>query len=511
MRGENSGLNKAIMPFFYKDMLSIKAPFHPSDDKLDALAEFVTQNTINDSSTIPAGYTYLSQFIDHDISLDAIGRRFPWEIKHRPAELYNKRSPFFNLDTLYSVDDKQSFTEVDRSDLMETKSLLKIGQTIPDGKKPSFKNDLPRYANSVKARIVDGRNDENLGVAQTHVAFIRFHNAIVKHLGGDNTTEMFEEARRRTIRHYQWIILHDFLPKLVKKEVLEDVIKNGNKFYYPTDDDVFIPLEFSVGAYRAGHSMIRNTYNWNLNFNNDPNSPRASIKDLIKFTGSSCDKKFDCMAGEMGLPNIWIINWNWFYNINDLMHTDSEHFNTTAKLNTNISTTLGNLAPKLVNGFNRLFSLPAFDLYRTRAMELPAGQMIAGMMTSKMDIRVLQPEEIEPLLPKALEKEFSVETPLWFYLLAEAELNKNAQGKSAETMGDVGSRIIAETFVELLKRSEYSIFDIDFPSHPDFLGEKPDNSGDNNNSGNPAKFGMAELLNFVEKIEPGFLNPLATS
>ncbi len=87
--------------------------------------------------------------------------------------------------------------------------------------------------------IVDGRNDENLAVAQTQVAFIKFHNAIVKKLNEADTIELFEKARRIAIRHYQWIILHDFLPKIVKKSVFDDVLENSNKFYFPDPANPF--------------------------------------------------------------------------------------------------------------------------------------------------------------------------------------------------------------------------------------------------------------------------------
>ncbi len=479
--------------------MSIKTPFDPTNTQLDKLAEFMTRNTNNDNSSTPAGYTYLSQFIDHDIALDSMSGVLPWNVTVKPQTINNNRTPFFDLETIYGVDDSPNPNMVTRSELMENKSRLKVGWTMPDGEKRIFPNDLPRYPDRAKAWIVDERNDENLAVAQTQVAFIKFHNAIVSRLGGADTKELFEEARRIAILHYQWIILHDFLPRIIKKSVLDDVLNYGNKFYRPAADDTFMPLEFSGGAYRMGHSMVRNMYQWNRIFSDpDPNyiQHRAIIHDLIKFTGSSCSKGFQCMDKKKNLPSDWIINWNWFYDIDNSMSKERERFNFASKINTYISKLLGMLSAATVTGFYRIYSLPAFDLYRARVMSLPTGQAVAAKILNETTTPILQPQQIAPLLPEELKKEFSIRTPIWFYLLAEAQLNKNEHNKYCETLGEVGSRVVAETFVELLKRSKPSIFDMDFSNSSDFLGKN-------------GRFGMPEMLKFVESKEPGFLNPIA--
>ena len=474
--------------FDYKEMLAIEAPFNPTDDDLNVLAEFMAM--AEDSMKTPAGYTYLSQFITHDISFESESRIRPWKTIN-PTIISNMRNPVFNLETIYGIGVPSEEETILPAYLMETKAKLKLGDTIfPEDfsfsqVNKTFPNDLPRTPDSPKALLVDPRNDENLAIAQTHVAFIKFHNAIVEDLGGADTTALFEEARRIAIQHYQFIILHDFLPRVIKKSVLDDVLANGNKFYRPAPDATFLPLEFSVAAYRMGHSMVANSYQWNSIFNNDDGAVKATLDQLSVFTGNGG------MGGKNNLLSDWIINWNWFYDINNSMSKQRNRFNLAMKIDTSIASQLGFMNPG-TGTFKRECSLAALDLYRGRALGLPTGQAVANKIAIQTPVRILAPEQIENLLPENLKSIFSTHTPLWFYFLAEAEINEKGR-----TLGDVGSRIVAETFVELLKRSPFSILKNKI-SPAEFLGTKA------------GKFGMAEMLKFIASKNKVFdeLNPI---
>ena len=50
---------------------------------------------------IPAGYTYLGQFIDHDLTMDVTEVRLGEDVS--PAELLQARSPSLDLDSLYGA------------------------------------------------------------------------------------------------------------------------------------------------------------------------------------------------------------------------------------------------------------------------------------------------------------------------------------------------------------------------------------------------------------------------
>jgi hypothetical protein len=72
----------------------------------------------------------------------------------------------------------------------------------------------------------------------------------------------FDEVRRIVVWHYQWIAIHDFLRQVVDREVLTDVLENGPRFYHPRKW-AYIPVEFSGAAFRFGHSMTRESYDFN--------------------------------------------------------------------------------------------------------------------------------------------------------------------------------------------------------------------------------------------------------
>ena len=102
---------------------------------------------------------------------------------------------------------------------------------------------------------------------------LRFHNAVVADVAADlgpgfTAEEIFAEAQRIVRWHYQWIVLHEFLPHTVGQPMTDDVLTNGPKFYRWRNDP-FIPVEFSVAAYRFGHSQVRPSYRAKLRHQRD--------------------------------------------------------------------------------------------------------------------------------------------------------------------------------------------------------------------------------------------------
>ena len=248
------------------------------------------------NSTIPAVYTYFGQFIDHDITARTDRRN---EVGHvidedlRPvapatvkAAVRNERVPALDLDSVYG--DGPTFPggpETDAKDIYDG-IKLKVGKVALVGKEGQDPNipgvriplqadldrDLPRglEGNPSKANIADGRNDENLIVAQLHVAFLRFHNATVdwirQHEPYYTDQAVFERARELVRWHYQWLVVHDYLATVALPGVVDEVVLQGNKLYEKRNGEVWMPLEFSVAAFRFGHTMVRGAYDFNRNF-----------------------------------------------------------------------------------------------------------------------------------------------------------------------------------------------------------------------------------------------------
>ena len=218
---------------------------------------------------IPAGFTYLGQFVDHDLTFDATTVALGEDIS--PADLLQGRSPTLDLDSLYGFgpDDavSQKFYEADRTHL-KVGTTTRIGNLIA---REGF--DLPRVGTGNqprRANIPDQRNDENLAVAQHHAAFIRFHNRVVDRLPASiPAADRFRNARRLVVLHYQWMLKTDYLNRIVDPAIVTDVFANGRKVFEVGADPFSMPtmpVEFSVGAFRLGHSMVREAYDWNAEF-----------------------------------------------------------------------------------------------------------------------------------------------------------------------------------------------------------------------------------------------------
>nr|WP_305909397.1 heme peroxidase family protein [Methylomarinum sp. Ch1-1]MDP4522304.1 heme peroxidase family protein [Methylomarinum sp. Ch1-1] len=347
-----------------------------------------TETTMNIDSSgdtdIPAGYTYLGQFIDHDITSDPTPLTQMGAVD--PEGIDIMRSPALDLDSLYGLGPQQSPMLYEEDGVH-----LKVGLTSateegePGGPiVGGFPNDLPRDIMK-KAIIGDGRNDENLAVAQTHLAFIKFHNKqadeiAVKHpeLTGE---ALFKAAREQVILHYQSIVLTDFLPRLVEPEVLQDVLANGRKLYRDEHRHC-MPIEFSVGAYRLGHSLVRPVYEWNKVFNSS--AVPATFELLFEFSevsGTRGDGD-DPFFGKPTLPSNWIIDWTRFYDFAEVAGIVShEDLNFTRKIDTKLSFALKTLPEFQKTNVPPVFiSLATRNLLRGRLVSLPSGQEVANAM-----------------------------------------------------------------------------------------------------------------------------------
>jgi hypothetical protein len=208
-----------------------------------------------DNPQMTAGMTFLGQFLDHDITLDLTSRL---GVSQDPTSVRNFRTPAFELDSVYGSGPQAAPYLYDQSDA--GRGIKFLLEDIPGSASQSrggiTRYDVPRDSANV-AVIGDSRNDENMIISQLQVAFLKFHNAVVDQVtqttGLTNPSEIFAEAQRLVRWHYQWIIVHEFLPKTVGPELVQNVLTEGRQFYH-WQDEPFIPVEFSISAYRFGHS-----------------------------------------------------------------------------------------------------------------------------------------------------------------------------------------------------------------------------------------------------------------
>jgi len=178
-----------------------------------------------------------------------------------PRRSRNTRTPSLDLDSLYGGGPigQPSLYEPDRQRLrIESGGLFE---------------DVPRDATG-RAIIADPRNDENMMISGLQAAFIKFHNAVVDIVRAERRylpSLVFNEARRRVLWHYQWILVKEFLPQIIGQSVVSDIMSRGRRHYRPSNA-AYMPVEFQGAAYRFGHSMVRPSYRANLAATTPPRS-----------------------------------------------------------------------------------------------------------------------------------------------------------------------------------------------------------------------------------------------
>jgi hypothetical protein len=441
--------------------------------------------------TIPAGFTYLGQFVDHDLTFDKTVVMMGQNVA--PIDLLQARSPSLDLDSLYGAGP----TDPGSAQFYEADGIhLKVGTTeAADGIPAKVGHDLPRGAGSTnaakrKAIIPDPRNDENLAVAQTHCAMIRFHNRVVDTLPAA-TPNKFAKARELVIKHYQWMLRTDYLPRICAASVVNNVFNQGRKVFEvgatPTDVPT-MDIEFSVAAFRLGHSMIRGAYNWNKIFDNGS----GTLDFLFGFTALSGD-----LFGGLRLPSNWIADFRRLYDFHEnnkpALTVPPDQFNKARRIDTLLAQPLAHV-PNLTEEDNLAFR----NLTRARMVRLATGQQMATFMKGKgVNLTKLTAAQIRDGsggaslagLTQAQRQAVVQNTPLWFYILREAELN-------AGKLKGVGARIVAETLHRAMEGSDHSIVrDTTF---------KP-SLGPNNTT-----FRMVDLLFFAFEGKKALLNPVGT-
>ncbi|WP_426324328.1 peroxidase family protein [Microbacterium sp. E-13] len=406
------------------------------------------RETAPDSAT-PSGYTYVGQFVDHDITLDVSSALDAPSLVDANV-INNMRSPMLDLDSVYGKGpavDAFLYAPPAPGEPPSAFRML-LGSNLPSGlggaggaagaggmvAHTDF--DVPRTS-ALTAIIGDPRNNENLIVSQLHHAMLRFHNAIVDSLVASGFTgDVFVEAKRLATLHYQWAVLHDFLPRICGQAAVDDALASvtasvGSPFQ--------MPVEFSVAAYRFGHSMIRDEYWLNFELRNKP------MSDVFAF------------IHEPHLPvrSNWVVDFNAFFETGFAVPV----FNNARKIDSVLASALedldGNGLPNELMGV-----LAARNLLRGLVLGLPSGQATAAALgvpalTTPELTAGLPADEIAVLQQQSgllLEK-----TPLWYYVLREAMVKTGG-----EHLGPLGAKIVADTFVTMMRRDALSLLNVTF-------------------------------------------------
>jgi Animal haem peroxidase len=439
-------------------------PFRPPERLLVDLAEAMHEPTGAASlwkpySRIPAGYIPFGQFMTHDLTYD---RSPVSERSADPDGVRSFRSPRFDLDTIYA---EPPYSEMTPPRDPNDRDKLRI-DNLRDASKP---DDLPRGTNGA-ALIPDPRNDGNLLICQLHLAFLKLHNRFVDDVrrnGVDGRPvpagRVFDEARRLTRWHYQWLIVNDYLPRVVDRKTINEIrqFRDGRfrittRHYNPRHSDrPMIPVELAVAALRFGHTMLGPTY--------AVRTPHQRVdvfgRDLTR----------PVLNGLRPIPPELEVRWDLFFNVPGAQHRP---VNLARAFDSYLPKPLFELPPNILPPGDRQtlpFSLALRDLQRGAQYGLPSGQDVARTMQRKdRSVPVLSNRMIFRGSRLGDEPGWKEQAPLWFYILEEAR-----ELTGGEYLGPVGGRIVAEVVLKLLDLDRDSYLHARPVFRPVFLPARP--------------------------------------
>lgn len=372
--------------------------------------------------TIPLGMVFLGQFIDHDITLDVTSRL---DRINDPMATINFRTPTLDLDSIYgSGPDASNFLYAQGKPYLLTAA---DGTAWVEQTPEHRAHDLARSSAGV-AIIGDPRNDENRIISQLQLAFIRFHNEVVRTLEIQGVSDkiLFEEASQLVRWHYQWIVVNEFLPLMIGRAKVDQFLNKRN-FYTPTH--AFIPIEFAAAAYRFGHSMAPQRL-----------KIKSSQANAFELFGPSLGRGFSPIDDIKQ-----VVEWDVLFDIN--LASPAQRAN---KLDVLLAEDLLKL-PFLPPSNN---SLATRNLLRGQSFLLPSGEQIAASIgQSQEEINRVREYVAQSISNHNLD--LSEGTPLWYYILAEASVAGHVPN---ESLGHLGATIIGETLIGLLALDETSYF-----------------------------------------------------
>lgn len=451
----------------------------------------------NEESGIPAAFTYFGQFIDHDLTFDPASSL---QKQNDPDALVDFRTPRFDLDNLYGrgPDDQPYLYQADGL-------RFQLGAPLTGAPANANAHDLVRSPSAPnRALIGDPRNDENAIVSQLQGLWHRFHNA----LADANPDASFPQLQQEVRFHYQWILVHDFLPKIINAAVLDAVLPGASagdpnfdalrlRFYHPKKD-LFMPVEFSVAAYRYGHSMVRPGYRLNDDVLVPIFAPGPGLRNDLR--------------GFKPMEPQWAMDWRRFADLEDLHYgvapppmnpLNTLRLQLAYKMDTSLVDPLRSLPATIAS--DPPPSLAARNLLRGWRLGLPSGQAVAKAMglTPMHDDEIQigkfsgDPKDIKGVITDSTigGPAFKKHCPLWTYILAETRLHARTvtlntldgpQHIATPQLGPVGGTIVAETFLGILKGDKTSYLNLD-PGWRPTAGV-----------GSDGTFGLREMIAFAQ-------------
>ena len=416
--------------------------------------------------SLRAGFTFLGQFIDHDLTefrvvdeeMRLIEKNPTLGVRQRVAPeenitSTNGRTGLLDLDSVYGL------LGDDEPRLFDGQGFFLLGSEPRSNQQGS--RDIQRNVDYADGRLIgDPRNDENKIIVQLHTLFMRLHNDIHQRKGGNHPfgSDCFKETKQLVQKIYRQIVLCDYLPRIVQQDIINRVkasLEKGTSFYQKmnrsvnqgleTEESVVaMPVEFAHAAFRLGHSQLINGYQ--LNANN-----ALPLFNTLETVGSQAGD----LRGNQAITAATEITWSYFFGA-------SAQYG--APLDTTLPSSLFRLPQPAVT--EPPISLAERNILRAIDFGVPSGQEVAVALRQNQNygsIPLVAGNDLAiPSEVLAIEPSLEVLTPLWYYILREAEiLNPNGS-----ELGSVGGYIVAETLLGSLLASGFDI-NTNCPETPD--------------------------------------------
>ncbi|MBI5321808.1 hypothetical protein [Bradyrhizobium sp.] len=304
-----------------------------------------------ENPAIPSGYTYLLQFIAHDLVSSAI----PLSVAGRlGAGTSNARRAPLVLEGLYGSgpvssphlyaldapgDDRRTKLRLGRMRWKETprtagcpfRDIARAQAENVTGIDRGIAGQRPALT---EALVADARNDDHAIISQLTAMFALLHNGLVDLVRRgepvSHASARFGAAYRRFLcaRDALTSIYHNVIRKDAMRRVLHPAIHaaySGSDPRFmdqPAAGEWRIPFEFSHGAFRFGHAMVRPEYRINDLSEHDLNNTleKNSINEPVN----------------MPLDETWMVQWSRFFEI------DGSRPNLSRRIGPYLSDGLGN-------------------------------------------------------------------------------------------------------------------------------------------------------------------------
>jgi hypothetical protein len=411
-----------------------------------------------ESPDVPAAFTFVGQFIDHDLTMNAVNLFLPQQDPAVPTPpglapvampIQNGASPLIDLDSVYGP----------RAHLASPDATLFDGGKFRLVHHGGLHYDLPRDTDG--AVIADHRNDENQMILQIHLLVERMHNKFFDTLSQITDPQArFEEARKQTIYNWQFMVLHDYMPRIIQADVLADKTAQiqkpdfGTFKYKPLRDLATgnlvanLPHEFAI-SYRFGHSQLRRAYRLNGDY------PFSVLFDNSLAGAGPNNDRFDDLRGGQPLGAKNLIDWTVFLPGQNPVKSN--------RIDGKVTAPLFDLPESAIpDDIKYIGNLPHRNLVRSRQVGICSGEVLAeyyglipfaaDQIEPRADRRALYMRNEAVTDPS--KQVFS--TPLWYYILREAELS-NGSGPNRSKLGPLGSRLVAEVLLGAIAWGEHSI------------------------------------------------------